>query len=141
MHILRKLALVYMVLFLGVVSLGYIPGLTASDGRLLGLFHIELRDDLLHLASAIWAGLAAWRSTWASDKYFKLFGPVYFSDGVLGLVAGNGFLDLGIFEYGPAFYGIASQFFANLPHLLIGGIAVWVGYVLARRVFAAGRHA
>lgn len=132
-HPMQRWAWIYAALFLGVVSLGYIPGLTNDQGQLLGLFRIELKDDLLHLGSAIWAAWAAWSSAKASTFYFRLFGLVYFFDGVCGLLTGQGYLDLGIFLYGPAPLDLITRIGANIPHILIGGIAVWVGFVLSRR--------
>jgi hypothetical protein len=130
---IRKLAWVYAALFVAVVALGYIPGLTDEHGMLLGLFHIELKDDLLHLASALWAAWAAWRSTAASLFYFRLFGLVYFFDGVCGLLFGNGYLDLGIILEGPVQIDLATRIGANIPHILIGGIAILIGFVFYRR--------
>lgn len=133
MHPMQRWAWIYTALFLGVVSLGYIPGLTDDQGYLLGLFRIELKDDLLHLGSALWAAWAAWNSPKASTFYFKLFGLVYFFDGVVGFFTGQGYLDLGIFLYGPAPLDLATRIGANIPHILIGGIAIVVGFVLSRR--------
>jgi hypothetical protein len=130
---IRKLAWVYAALFVGVVALGYIPGLTDDQGRLLGLFHIELKDDLLHLGSGLWAAIAAWYSTRAALFYFRLFGLVYFFDGVCGLLFGQGYLDFGIFLFGPTPLDLATRIGANIPHLLIGGIAILIGFVFSRR--------
>jgi hypothetical protein len=132
-HLVQKLAWAYAALFLFVVSLGYLPGLTNDAGQLLGLFRIELIDDALHLFSGIWAALAAWISARAAILYFKLFGSIYSLDGVVGLLFGQGFLDGGIFLHGPTSIDFATRFAANLPHLLIGGIAVVIGFVISRR--------
>ena len=70
---IQKIAWLYAGLFLFVVLLGYIPGLT-YNGLLFGRFDIDPIDDILHLASAIWAAFAAWYSLRASIFYFKLFG-------------------------------------------------------------------
>ncbi|HEX8625364.1 MAG TPA: DUF4383 domain-containing protein [Allosphingosinicella sp.] len=127
----------YFALFLVVVAVGYVPPFEDSQGNLFGLFKLDLYDDSLHLASGIWAGVAAWLSRRAAVNYFRLFGPLYFLDGVFGLFTGSGYLDGGIFLYGPLDMALETRFFANLPHLLIGGIAIFVGYVLARRTEAA----
>ena len=63
---------------------------------------------------------------------------------MLGLVTGSGCLDGGIFIDG--FRSLSdveapTRFFANLPHLLIGGIAVYIGFVLAKRLTGALRPA
>jgi hypothetical protein len=129
----QRLAWVYAGLFLFVVVIGYLPGLTNSEGQLLGLFRIELVDDALHLGSAIWAALAAWISTRASILYFKLFGTVYTLDGVIGLLFGQGYLDGGILIHGPTPLDWMTKLAANFPHLAIGGIAMIIGFVLSRR--------
>lgn len=118
----------YFLMFVVVVLVGYVPGFHDAEGNLFGLFKLDFYDDSLHLASGIWAGIAAWRSREAARIYFKIFGPLYFLDGVLGLITGSGYLDGGIFLYGPLDLSMTVRFFANLPHLLIGGFAIWIGY-------------
>ena len=129
----RAFGWAYFALFLLVVAIGYVPAFEDEQGNLFGLFKLDLYDDSLHLASGLWAGIAAWLSRRAAVNYFRLFGPLYFLDGVFGFFTGSGYLDGGIFLYGPLDLPLETRFFANLPHLLIGGIAIWVGYVLARR--------
>ncbi|HEX8622602.1 MAG TPA: hypothetical protein VF718_11595 [Allosphingosinicella sp.] len=129
----RAFGWAYFALFILVVAIGYVPAFEDEQGNLFGLFKLDLYDDSLHLASGLWAGIAAWLSRRAAANYFKLFGPLYFLDGVFGFFTGSGYLDGGIFLYGPLDLPLETRFFANLPHLLIGGIAIWVGYVLARR--------
>ena len=96
MNPLRILAVVYAVLFAGVTSLNYIPGLTDAQGRTFGLFALDVFDDALHAASGVWAALAAWTSFRATRIFFCVFGPLYCLDGLLGLATGSGYLDLGI---------------------------------------------
>lgn len=127
---IRLCGFAYAVLFLAVVLVGYVPGFEDSEGRLFGLFELDFYDDSLHLASGLWAGIAGLISSRAARGYFKLFGPLYFLDGVMGLITGSGYLDLGIFLYGPLDLPLVTRFFANLPHLIIGGTAILVGYKL-----------
>ena len=133
MHVMQKWAWAYAALFVFVVVLGYLPGVTDASGAMFGLFSIQLVDDALHLGSGIWAALAAWRSAYASTLYFKLFGAVYFMDGVVGLIFGRAYLDGGIFINGPDPLDLMTKFATNLPHLIIGGTAVYLGFVVARR--------
>ncbi|MEZ4674949.1 MAG: DUF4383 domain-containing protein [Caldilineaceae bacterium] len=100
---------------------------------LFGLFSLDLNDNLLHASSGLWAMLAAMRSTWAARFYFRLFGLVYFLDGVVGLLFGEAYLDLGIVYYGPQAYSWVHKIGANIPHILIGGIALYIGFVLSRK--------
>lgn len=130
---IRKMAWLYCAGFILVVASGHYPPMLDSEGRQFGLFTLDLYDHGLHLASGIWAGIAAWWSSPAARTYFRIFGPLYFADGVLGLITGSGFLDFGIFLYGPIDQPMLTRFFANLPHLIIGGVAIWAGYRLAAR--------
>ncbi|MBV9932038.1 MAG: DUF4383 domain-containing protein [Alphaproteobacteria bacterium] len=129
----RALGWAYCLGFLLVVAVGYVPPFHDAQGNLFGLFKLDLYDDSLHLASGAWAGVAAYLSRRAAIFYFRLFGPLYFADGVLGFLTGSGYLDGGILLYGPLDLPLQTRFFANLPHLVIGGLAIWIGYGLARR--------
>lgn len=133
----RRFGWAYGILFVAVVAVGYVPGFEDADGDLFGLFKLDLYDDSLHLASGLWAAVAAWWSRGAARGYFRLFGPLYFLDGLLGLATGSGYLDGGLLLYGPQDLSLTVRFFANLPHLLIGGVAIWVGYRLAGEPSAA----
>lgn len=132
-HFMQKLAWGYAAMFVGIASLSYIPGLTDASGSLFGLFSLQIHDDLLHLGSGIWAGWAAWRSAQAATLYFKLFGAIYSLDAVLGLLFGQGYLDAGIFRLGITPLDIVTKIATNLPHVLIGGIALLIGFVVSRR--------
>jgi hypothetical protein len=133
MDIIRLLAWGYFLLFVAVVAVGYVPAFNDARGYLFGLFDLDLYDDSLHLASGIWAGLAAWHSREWSVFYFRLFGILYFFDGVMGLFLGSGYLDLGILVYGVLDLPLITRIFANLPHLVIGGFAIFTGFWLGRR--------
>lgn len=144
MSLIQRLGLAYAVLFFLVVGIGYVPAFVDADGQLFGLFSLQWYDDLLHAFSGVWALAAAFVSHRASVLYFRLFGSVYLIDGVLGLVTGSGCLDGGIFVDGFRSFNdieLPVRFFANAPHLAIGGIAVLIGFWLAggggRRPLAA----
>ncbi len=126
---LRWIALAYMIILLLAAALNYIPRLTDSEGRAFGVFALDIYDDLLHLVSAAWAGVAALLSHRASRAFLFYFGNLYFVDGLLGLVTGSGFLDLGIVNYGIVDLPFGFKILANLPHLGLGGVAVACSYV------------
>jgi len=133
MKTVRAFAWAYALLFVGVTALGYIPAFLDDQGNLFGLFKLQWWDDGLHLGSGLWAAIAAWTSYNASRTYFRIFGPLYFLDGVLGLLTGSGYLDLGIILHGPMAMPLQTRIAMNVPHIMIGGVAVLVGYVLAKR--------
>ncbi|MVA97000.1 hypothetical protein GN330_07035 [Nitratireductor sp. CAU 1489] len=140
MTLIQKLGIAYAVMFFAVVGIGYVPAFNDANGSLFGLFSLQWYDDLLHGFSGVWALAAAIVSHRAAVLYFRLFGSVYFFDGVLGLVTGSGCLDGGIFLDGFRSFDdieLPTRFFANLPHLAIGGIAILIGFWLAGRVRAA----
>jgi len=120
-----------MFFFLG--SLSYIPWINDENGVTLGIFSLQWYDDALHYGSGLWAAIAAWRSFKDSAFYFKLFGIIYGLDGVMGFFLGQGYLDGGIFLKGITPLDLSTRFFANIPHIAIGGIAVLIGFVLSRR--------
>jgi hypothetical protein len=122
---LRSIACVYMVVLLAAASLNYIPGLTDAEGRAFGIFALDVFDDGLHVVSAIWAGLAAFTSSRAARIFLLYFGVLYLSDGLLGLAAGSGYLDLGIVNHGVVDLPLTFKILANLPHIGGGGFAVF----------------
>ncbi len=132
MPTVRKIAFAYAAILLVVAGLNYIPGLTDAEGRAFGIFALDIYDDLLHLASAFWAGAAALISARAARSFLLYFGILYLADGLLGLATGSGYLDLGIINYGIQDLPIGFKILANLPHISLGGIAVLSAFVFRR---------
>jgi hypothetical protein len=126
----RTTALAYAVILSLVASLNYlpIPGLVDDQGRTFGIFALDVYDDALHLASALWALAAALVSARAARMFLILFGALYFLDGLLGCFAGSGFLDLGIFTWGWLDIPVTLKILSSLPHLILGGLALLVGF-------------
>ncbi|MGL4637089.1 MAG: hypothetical protein ACRCWF_13985 [Beijerinckiaceae bacterium] len=134
MDLIRKIAVGYAVVLTFVGLTNYIPGLTDSKGLAFGIFALDIFDDALHFASALWAAVAAWVSRRASEIYFRTFGTLYLADGLLGLITGSGYLDMGILIYGVQNLPFTFKVFANLPHITLGGFAAFTGFWLAKRV-------
>ena len=132
MTTLRWIALGYMFALLAAASLNYIPGLTDSQGRAFGIFALDIFDDMLHVVSAAWAGIAAWLSHRAARTFLIYFGALYLADGALGLATGSGYLDLGIIQYGVQALPFTFKILANLPHIGLGGFALASGLLLDR---------
>ena len=132
-NLIRRLAWLYALMFILLGSLRYIPFINDASGATLGIFSLQWYDDALHYASGIWAGVAAWQSFKSSAFYFKLFGIIYGLDGVMGFIFGQGYLDGGIFIYGVTPLDWGLKFGANIPHVAIGGLAVFIGFVLSKK--------
>ena len=125
MGTLRWTAIVYMLILLAAASLNYIPGLTDAEGRAFGVFALDVYDDALHVASALWAGIAAATSSRAARIFLRYFGLLYLSDGLLGLAVGSGYLDMGIMTHGVLHLPWMFKILANLPHIGGGAFAVF----------------
>jgi hypothetical protein len=126
----QKTALGYAVILALVASLNYlpIPGIVDDQGRTFGIFALDIYDDALHLASALWALAAAVISARAARMFVILFGALYFVDGLLGCFTGSGFLDLGIFTWGVLDIPFSLKILSSLPHLVLGGFALFMGF-------------
>jgi hypothetical protein len=96
----RTFALVWGILFLGLVVTGVVPGLLqqpaatdpdlavdAMHGRALGLFPVNVLHNLVHLAFGIW-GIAASRRLDAARSYARVVAIVYGVFILMGLVPG-----------------------------------------------------
>ena len=133
MTVLRWIALGFFVVLLAAAAPKYIPCVTDADGVAFGVFALDIFDDALHLAAALWALAAALISTRASRMFLLIFGALYLGDGVMGLITGSGYLDFGIFTYGVQDLPFGFKILANLPHIGLGGIALLSGLFFGRR--------
>ena len=125
---LQKLSLGYFIVLMIAASLNYIPGLTDENGLAFGIFALDIYDDALHVASALWALTAGLVSHRAARTFMILFGLAYLGDGVFGFFTGYGYLDLGIFTNASLGMDVSlGRILANLPHLALGAIAAWAG--------------
>ena len=133
MTILQKIALGYFVALMFAAALNYMPGLTDEQGLAFGIFALDIFDDSLHVASALWALAAALISHRAAKVFLLQFGALYLGDGVFGFFTGYGYLDLGIFTNGSDGLSFTlRRVLANLPHIALGGFALWAGLRLDR---------
>ncbi|MGI9389573.1 MAG: hypothetical protein ACR2O1_05890 [Boseongicola sp.] len=132
MNIHQKISLGYFGVLLFAAALNYIPGVTDAEGVAFGIFALDIFDDALHAASAIWALVAALLSARAAKLFLLIFGALYLGDGLLGLATGSGYLDFGIFNYGVQDLPFSFKILANTPHIGLGGIALLSGLFLGR---------
>ena len=132
MTLLRWIASGYFGALLLAAALNYVPGLTDENGLAFGVFALDIFDDTLHAASALWALVAGLLSHRASKVFLTYFGVIYLADGLMGLVTGSGYLDFGIFTNGVLDLPFTFKILTNLPHLGLGGFAVFAAFLLDR---------
>lgn len=106
----------------------YVPAFIDAEGRIFGLFHLDIYKDALHLASAAWAIAAALVSRQASIFFLRVFGTLYFLDGVMGVFTGAGYLDLSIFIDGVRSASAWVRFASSVPHLVLGLFGIVTGF-------------
>lgn len=85
---IRQMAFIFGVVFLLIGALGFVPGAT-TDGMLLGMFHVNLAHNLVHLLSGAVALIAGLSGGSAPLWFFRVFGIIYGLVAILGFIAGD----------------------------------------------------
>lgn len=93
----KSAAILFGLVFLVVGILGFVPAATppmadGNGGMLLGLFHVNLAHNIIHLASGAVFLLCGMAGAGPSRAFFKIFGLVYALVAVLGFMKGDGLL-------------------------------------------------
>jgi len=132
----RIAALVLAAALLFAAATDYIPAFMDSEGRVFGLFRLDIYKDALHVASGLWALASAW-SRRSAVFFLKVFGTLYFADGVMGVFTGSGYLDLSIFIDGVRDVSPLVKFLSSLPHLSLGAFGIAMGFSPWRREHVA----
>jgi hypothetical protein len=114
---LKKIAVVFGVIFVIVGVLGWVPVLNPG-GKLLGLFDVNTAHNLVHLATGIIAILVGMASDKASKTFFQVFGVIYALVAVLGFYSGDQPL-LGI---------VANNSADAVLHVVIAVITLYLGF-------------
>lgn len=107
----------YILLLVGI--LGFIPGVTTSDGLLLGLFQVNALHNVIHIVTGligVYAGMQA--DAKASRTFFQVFGIIYALIAILGFVYGDGDI-LGV---------VASNMADTWLHVVIAVYALYMGF-------------
>jgi hypothetical protein len=117
--VVQTVALLFGAVYLAVGILGFLPflggSITMTNGRLLGLFNINLLHNLVHVVIGI-AGLAAGASLANSRMYCQVVGVVLLLLGVLGVFIAN---PLGLLYIGEL----------DVPlHLVTGALLAYFGF-------------
>ncbi len=88
---LQKVSLVFGVVFLLIGILGFVMGSTNMTPQpMLGLFHVNIVHNIVHLAFGVWALIAA-KSHKTAESYAQIAGVVYLVLALLGFFAPSGF--------------------------------------------------
>lgn len=120
---IKRIAIVFGVIFLIVGALGFVPAVTPSadegvTGRLLGVFAVDTAHNLVHIVTGLIAIAVGMVSEEASRMYFKVFGVIYALVAILG------------FGYGSA--PLLGMMANNLPdavlHAVIAAVALFLGF-------------
>lgn len=120
----RVAGLAFAAILLFAAATDYVPAFKDAQGRVFGLFYLDVYNDALHLASGLWAISAACLSTRASTLFLRAFGSIYLLDGIVGLATGSSFLDLSLFIMGFQ----DSPPLSNAPHLGLGAAGILLGW-------------
>jgi hypothetical protein len=117
----KTAALLFGVVFLLVGILGFVPAATSND-MLLGIFHVNLAHNIVHLASGVVFLLCGMAGAGASSTFFKIFGIVY------AIVAVLGFMN----PAGPLLGMIANNPADNWLHTVLAVVMLLLGFGASR---------
>lgn len=90
----KAAAILFGIVFLAVGICGFFPSITTpmegmDGGMLLGIFHVNLAHNIVHLASGAVFLLCGLAGAGASRTFFKIFGVVYLLVAILGFMNGD----------------------------------------------------
>ena len=123
---LKKIAVIFGVVFVAVGVLGWVPAVNPG-GKLLGLFDVNAAHNLVHLVTGIIAILAGMSSDKASKLFFQVFGVIYALVAVLGFYSGD-----------QPLLGIVSNNSADcVLHVVIAVVALYLGFGMKAEAPAA----
>jgi len=85
----KKLGMLWGILFLLGGILGFVPGITKDD-MFLGIFMVNAPHSIMHIASGVIFLITSMSGARAARLWFKIFGAVYATVAVVGFVVGDG---------------------------------------------------
>ncbi|HYH36721.1 MAG TPA: DUF4383 domain-containing protein [Azospirillum sp.] len=131
----RYTALILGVAFAGAGLLGFLPAaltppsgghdlsITAMHGDLLGLFPVNVVHNLIHLAFALWGFFAFFSGAASSRGYLRSVAVIYVVLAVMGFIPGLNTV-----------FGLVPIHGNDIwLHLLLAGVAGWVGFFMTDR--------
>src|SRR5262245_7423772 len=121
----KSLGMLFGLVFLAVGILGFVPGVT-KDEMLLGIFHVNLAHNVVHLASGPIFLLASIAGAGAARLWFKVFGLIYAVVAVLGFMNPTGPL-LGMISNNPA---------TTWLHVALAAAMLLIGFAVPKQAAA-----
>jgi hypothetical protein len=116
---LRKICVLFGIVFVAIGALGFVPGITDGE-HLLGIFHVNAAHNVVHIVSGVAALICASISTHAARMYFRVFGLIYALVAVMGFVSGD-----------QPILGIISNNMADTwLHVAIAAVSLLLGFVV-----------
>lgn len=117
-EMVRKLGLLWGVLFLFGGILAFVPGVT-QDGMYFGVFMVNTAHNIMHIISgALFLG-ASWLGARYARLWFLIFGPFYLLMAAMGFVVGKGLI-FGLIMNSP---------FDSWGHAALGIILTAIGFL------------
>ena len=117
----KTMAVLFGVVFLVVGILGFVPAVT-KDQMLLGIFHVNMAHNCVHLLSGVVALICGMAGVGASRLYFKIFGLVYGAVAVLGFLNPGDTMLLGL---------ISNNTATTWLHVVIAAVSLIIGFMPA----------
>lgn len=114
---LKTCAIIFGILMLAVGILGFVPQAN-PQGFLLGIFHVNLEHNLVHIITGVISFICGLVGQHASRLFFQLFGIIY---GIVGLL-GFYYVDR------PIFGMIANNIPDAILHIAISAFALYLGF-------------
>lgn len=119
--LLRVLSFLFGIAFIAAGILGFLPAFVSDGNLLLGIFEVDTMHNCVHLISGIIAILASTKVNLAK-LYFQIFGIIY---AIVTIV--------GFWRAGDIFGIMHVNMADNFLHLVIAIIALFLGFILARK--------
>lgn len=121
----KTFGMLFGIVFLAVGILGFVPGIT-KDEMLLGIFHVNLAHNVVHLASGAIFLFASMAGASAASLWFKVFGLIYAVVAVLGFMNPTGPL-LGMISNNPA---------TTWLHVVLAAAMLLIGFAAPKQAAA-----
>lgn len=114
---LKTIAIIFGIIMVIVGALGFVPEAN-PNGRLLGVFHVNLEHNLIHIATGIVSIICGLVSEHASRLFFQIFGIIYGLVALLGLYYGDR----------PILGLVANNMADVVLHFIIAIFALYLGF-------------